>query len=110
VIAGVLTRPDRASASCNDLLLVTDDFQTRSGFAFLNTHVAYQNAVRLGQAPVRRAVRAAGAVVLLQLALGITTLLYGVPIALGVLHQLTGLVVLTTVLVAVHASRRRVGK
>ena len=53
-------------------------------------------------APLRRATLAAGLAVLLQAGLGIATLLLGVPIALGVLHQVTGLAVLTAVLVAAH--------
>ncbi len=53
-------------------------------------------------APLRRATRAAGFVVLLQIGLGIATLLLQVPITVAVLHQLTGLAVLTAVLVAAH--------
>ena len=52
--------------------------------------------------PLRRTVGAAGLAVLVQVGLGITTLLLKVPVALGVLHQVTGLVVLTAVLAAVH--------
>ncbi|MEO8478752.1 MAG: COX15/CtaA family protein [Gemmatimonadota bacterium] len=54
----------------------------------------------------RRAATAAGLAVLLQVAVGITTLLLVVPVALGVLHQATGLLVLATVVVVVHRSRR----
>ena len=53
-------------------------------------------------ARLRRATLAAGLVVLLQAGLGITTLLLGVPIVVAVLHQVTGLAVLTAVLVAAH--------
>ncbi len=53
-------------------------------------------------APLRRATLAAGLTVLLQLGLGITTLLLRVPIVLGVLHQVTGLAVLTAVLLVAH--------
>jgi len=56
-------------------------------------------------APLRRACEAAGLVALLQIGLGITTLLLRVPIVLGVLHQVTGLAVLAAVLVAAHTSR-----
>lgn len=59
-------------------------------------------------APLRRATDATGFVVLLQLALGITTLLLSVPIALGVLHQVTGLAVLTGMLVATYRAGDRV--
>lgn len=55
---------------------------------------------------LRRAATAAGLAVLLQVALGITTLLLVVPVVLGVLHQATGLLVLATMIVVVHRSRR----
>ena len=55
--------------------------------------------------PLQRAITAAGLLVLLQLALGITTLLLRVPIAIAVLHQVTGVMVLTAMLVATHRSR-----
>ena len=51
---------------------------------------------------VRRATTTAGLAVVIQVGLGITTLLLMVPVAVGVLHQVTGLVVLTAVLVAAH--------
>jgi len=53
-------------------------------------------------APVRRAMGMAGLAALVQVGLGIATLLLKVPVALGVLHQVTGLVVLTAAFVAVH--------
>lgn len=63
-------------------------------------------AVAARRAPVsarlRRTTTIAGLVVLLQLSLGITTLLLGVPVAIAVLHQVTGVMVLTAMLVAVH--------
>jgi cytochrome c oxidase assembly protein subunit 15 len=49
---------------------------------------------------VRRALVAFGAVVTVQLVLGVTTLLLAVPIPLGVLHQFTGVLALTAALVA----------
>ncbi len=49
---------------------------------------------------VRRALFAFGAVVTVQLVLGVTTLLLAVPIPLGVLHQFTGVLALTAALVA----------
>lgn len=49
-----------------------------------------------------RATNAAGVTVLLQLTLGIATLLLGVPVVVGVLHQVTALAVLTAMLVAEH--------
>jgi cytochrome c oxidase assembly protein subunit 15 len=48
---------------------------------------------------VRRGAQAFGAVVLVQLVLGVTTLLLAVPIPLGVLHQCTGVLALTAGLV-----------
>jgi heme a synthase len=56
-------------------------------------------------APLRRATGAAGLAVVLQVGLGITTLLLKVPIVLGVLHQVSGLAVLTTGLIAAHRAR-----
>ena len=49
---------------------------------------------------VQQAVLAFGAVIALQLVLGITTLLLAVPVPLGVLHQFTGVLALTAALVA----------
>jgi heme a synthase len=49
---------------------------------------------------VVRAVQALGVVVSVQLVLGVTTLLLAVPLPLGVLHQFTGVLALTAVLVA----------
>ena len=49
---------------------------------------------------VQHAVFAFGAVVTVQLLLGITTLLLAVPVPLGVLHQFTGVLALTAALVA----------
>jgi cytochrome c oxidase assembly protein subunit 15 len=56
-------------------------------------------------ARVRQAVTAAGAVVVLQVALGITTLLMSVPVTIAVTHQVTAVAVLTAMLVAVHRAR-----
>lgn len=56
-------------------------------------------------AAIRRATTFGGIVVLIQVGLGITTLLMKVPVTLGVLHQVTALAVLTAMLVAVHESR-----
>ncbi len=52
--------------------------------------------------PLRDATYAAAVVVLFQIGLGIATLLLRVPVALGVLHQLTGLAVLATLLLAAY--------
>jgi len=54
---------------------------------------------------LRQATNAAGIVVLLQVALGITTLLLSVPVTLGVLHQFTALGVFTATLIAAHRAR-----
>ena len=66
----------------------------------------------LGRHPVvstaiRRATTFGGVLVLVQVGLGIATLLLRVPVALGVLHQVTALAVMTAMLVAVHGSRMR---
>ena len=53
-------------------------------------------------ARLRRATTAAGLIVLVQAGLGITTLLLKVPVALGVIHQVTALALLTAVLAAAH--------
>lgn len=53
-----------------------------------------------------RAVHTMGVIVLLQVLLGIATLLYGVPIVLGVLHQLTGVLALSAGVLALHRVRR----
>jgi cytochrome c oxidase assembly protein subunit 15 len=56
-------------------------------------------------APLRRTAPFLALAVVGQVALGITTLLLLVPVPLGVLHQLMGLAVLTTVLVVAHRAR-----
>ncbi len=43
--------------------------------------------------------------VIMQMTLGIATLLSAVPVPLGVLHQLTGVGVLTAAVVAAHQAR-----
>jgi len=72
--------------------------------AIVCTLVALTLAWRVLRAPVsvlvRRGVVALGAVVTLQLLLGITTLLMAVPVALGALHQFTGVLALTAALIA----------
>jgi cytochrome c oxidase assembly protein subunit 15 len=55
-------------------------------------------------APLQRAGRILGVLAFCQLALGIVTLLLGVPIGLGVPHQIGGLAVLTAALVAARRS------
>lgn len=72
--------------------------------AILVTLLVLTLAWRARRAPlahaVRRGVFAFGAVVSVQLVLGVTTLLLAVPIPLGVLHQFTGVLALTAGLVA----------
>lgn len=72
--------------------------------AIVVTLLALTMAWRAGRAalspPVASAVRLFGAVVAVQLVLGVTTLLLAVPVPLGVLHQFTGVLALTAVLVA----------
>jgi heme a synthase len=72
--------------------------------AIVVTLLALTLAWRVGRASlaphVTRAVHALGAVVSVQLVLGVTTLLLAVPLPLGVLHQFTGVLALTAVLVA----------
>lgn len=52
-----------------------------------------------------RAIRVVGAVALVQVALGIATLLLSVPVVLGVVHQLTGALLLTVAVLALHRCR-----
>lgn len=53
----------------------------------------------------RRALRVVGAVVTLQVAVGIATLLMAVPVWLGALHQFIGVLALTAAVLAVHRTR-----
>ena len=64
----------------------------------------------LPHGPARRAVFGLGAAVALQYALGVATLLYAVPVALGTLHQATAVLVLSAALVALHALRPQSGR
>ena len=57
----------------------------------------------------RGRVLALGGAVALQYALGVTTLVYVVPVGLGVAHQAMAMLVLTAALVLVHGLPRRVG-
>lgn len=72
--------------------------------AIVVTLLALSMTWRAGRAAlspsVVRAVQAFGAVVSVQLLLGVTTLLLAVPLPLGVLHQFMGVLALTAVLVA----------
>jgi cytochrome c oxidase assembly protein subunit 15 len=74
--------------------------------AILTGIAAIALAWRAGKAPLDaetvRAVRAVGAVALVQVALGIVTLLLAVPIVLGVLHQLVGVMALSAGVLALH--------
>ena len=56
-------------------------------------------------AEAARAVQVVGAVALVQVALGIATLLLAVPIVLGVLHQLVGVLTLHAAVLALHRVR-----
>lgn len=58
-----------------------------------------------GGPPVRRAALALGGAVLLQYALGVATLLWAVPLALGAAHQAMAMLVLTASLVLWHLQR-----
>ena len=64
-------------------------------------------AARATPAPaaLRYAAWVMAVVVIMQVALGIVTLLSAVPVSLGVLHQLTGVGVLTAVVVTAHRAR-----
>ena len=64
-------------------------------------------AARGAQAPadLRYAAGVMAVAVIMQVALGITTLVLAVPLPLGVLHQLTGVGVLTAAVVAAHRAR-----
>lgn len=72
--------------------------------AILATLVALILVWRAVRAPlsqrVRESINRLGAVVSVQLMLGIATLLMAVPVAMGALHQFTGVLALTAVLVA----------
>lgn len=72
--------------------------------AIVVTLLALTLAWRAGRAAIAphvvRAVHTLGAIVSVQLVLGVTTLLLAVPLPLGVLHQFTGVLALTAVLVA----------
>ncbi len=72
--------------------------------AIVCTLIALILAWRVLRAPVsalvRQGVVALGAVVTVQLLLGIVTLLMAVPVALGALHQFTGVLALTAALIA----------
>jgi cytochrome c oxidase assembly protein subunit 15 len=57
--------------------------------------------------PLRRAARFMAIAIVVQIALGIATLLAAVPVTLGVLHQVAGVGVLTAALLAAHAGRGR---
>ena len=56
---------------------------------------------------VRRAVWALGLAVVVQYALGVTTLLWAVPTALATAHQAVAVLLLTAVLVTLHLDRRQ---
>lgn len=71
-----------------------------TGLAVL-TVAWYATPAVLGSARAR-AVRTVGAVVVLQVVVGIATLLLSVPVALGVLHQLTGVLALSAAVVAMQ--------
>lgn len=77
--------------------------------AILTGIVALALAWRAGAAPIggesRRALHLVGAIVTLQVAVGIVTLLTAVPVALGALHQFIGVLALTAAVLAVHALR-----
>lgn len=53
-----------------------------------------------------RTLRLLGGIVVLQVAIGIATLVLAVPITLGVLHQLVGVLALTAGILALHGVRR----
>ncbi len=61
-----------------------------------------------GNAPalVVKALRTVALVACVQVALGITTLLMGVPVLVAVLHQLTAVALLSAAVMAAHATRR----
>lgn len=74
-----------------------------TGFAAIML-AARARAGRLG-APTARSVQLLGVVVVVQVALGITTLLLAVPVWLGVTHQIVGVTALSVAVVALHRSR-----
>jgi cytochrome c oxidase assembly protein subunit 15 len=67
--------------------------------------LAWQGWRRLPEGLARRACLGLGAAVVLQYVLGVATLLAVVPVWLGTLHQATAVLVLTMLLLALHALR-----
>jgi cytochrome c oxidase assembly protein subunit 15 len=59
-----------------------------------------------GPVPLRRPARLMAVVLVVQVSLGIATLLRAVPVSLGVLHQVGGVGVLTAALFAAHTAGR----
>jgi cytochrome c oxidase assembly protein subunit 15 len=67
----------------------------------------WYSARRSSNARIARASRWVLAAALLQVALGITTLLTGVPVVLGVAHQAGAVLLFTAAIVSLHANGRR---
>ncbi len=76
---------------------------TVTGALALATAVA---GLRRARGAVRTALGVLGAVVLAQYALGVTTLLWAVPVSLGTAHQGVAMLALTAALVALHLQAR----
>jgi heme a synthase len=74
--------------------------------ALAATGLAIAGTLR-GHGLLRAASIALGLLVLTQYALGVTTLLWAVPLPLGVAHQAVAMLLLTAALVALHAARGR---
>jgi cytochrome c oxidase assembly protein subunit 15 len=78
--------------------------------AFTTATLVLAAAIRLamdGPSPQRSLALAAGAAVLAQFALGVSTLVLQVPVALGAAHQAGALTVLTLLVWFAHVARRR---
>ncbi len=73
-----------------------------AGFALVVGWRARAAALSLAQ---QRAMQRLVLAVVVQVVVGIVTLLWAVPVALGALHQFTGVVLLTAAVLAVHAMR-----
>jgi cytochrome c oxidase assembly protein subunit 15 len=89
-----------------NLAAVQFDHRLLATLTALATVGAVIAGLRTGaQGAARGALLALGGAVAVQYALGIATLLYVVPVALGAVHQLVAVGVLTAALVALHTQR-----
>ncbi len=81
------------------------DHRLLATFTALFALAAAVIGMRRTTGPARAALHLLGIAVLAQYALGVVTLLWAVPVALGVAHQAMAMLLLTTALVALHILR-----